>query len=159
MSRQAASDHLCKVEVGAIARALITHRVLIAPGEIRRRTSARRVFPFSFSQQSVTLPRALAQPLHICLGVVPIHVDHRPIAPAPTAIARPVAVAAACRDARIPLRERHLVTADFKIPPRNAHHFRRRDRSGRLIILVRVRARINRVVWRHARDLLKRSER
>ena len=42
-------------------------------------TTPGRVFPFFIRGQAPALPRALRQPLHIGLGVMPIHIDYRPV--------------------------------------------------------------------------------
>src|SRR6516165_6127948 len=82
---------------------------LVAPRIGRLRSSTRRIFPFCLGEQPISLAGHPGEPGHIRLGVVPAHPNDRLSASSPATITGPVFVrAAADRDARVPIGERHL---------------------------------------------------
>src|SRR6266404_7210703 len=62
---------------------------LVAPVKGRRGASTSRVFPFGFGEQPVFLAGHLAEPRHICLGVVPVQIDDRSVEPSPAVVVGP----------------------------------------------------------------------
>src|SRR5262249_6720820 len=85
----------------------IVHADLVAPGELRPGSGARRIFPLRFAEQPVGLAGHAREPRDETPGIVEIDVDHRlPTAP-PAAVADP-RIAVAVGDAGVPLVERHL---------------------------------------------------
>src|SRR5665213_873362 len=89
---------------------------LAAPPERRFGSRARRIFPFGLAGQSVSLSGLLRQPGEVEFGIVPAHIDHRPLAAAPAVIVGPV-LAGAGIGAPIPFGERHLAAADGEGTP------------------------------------------